>query len=50
LLKFQHIISKNNVKEEQKHIVESGRVFYVPLVWFIENRAIYMQRQDGDFH
>ena len=35
---------------DRTHIVESGRVFYVPLIWFIENRAVYMQRSDGDFH
>ncbi len=44
------MILKKDAKKEGRYTVESGRVFYVPLIWLMESRAIYMQRQDGNFH
>ena len=31
-------------------VVQSGKVFYVPLTWFLEERAIFIQKADGNYH
>lgn len=30
--------------------IEPGKIFYVPLTWFIKEKSIYIQKRDGNFH
>jgi hypothetical protein len=31
-------------------VVESGKIFHVPLSWFLKSKSIYVQKRDGNLH
>ncbi len=37
-------------KLQQTYVIESGKIFYVPLSWFLEEKAIYIEKGDRNFH
>ena len=39
------------IKNKKKIVkIESGKVYHVPLSWFIKSKSIYVQKSDGLFH
>ena len=37
-------------KEDRVTLIAPGTVFHVPLSWFLEEKSLYVQRADGNFH
>ena len=41
----EKIIQEKDAKD--RIVIETGKVFYVPLTWFLEEKAIYIRKADN---